>query len=170
MGSGKSTLARTLLRSAPQSNRVLIIDTLNEYDGETTTTLYELASRLTAPTFRLAFRPFDMNEIDYAYGLALNAKNLTILHDEIDLVCSAGYTPKHLSNMIRRGRHYKIDLIACTRRPSEISRLLSSQAGVIYAFKVSEPRDLEYFTKMCGQDRANKIQHLPLHGYLRIEG
>lgn len=169
-GSGKTTLARGLLDEAP---RAFICDPFDEYLLPDTEKFYSIAAlarrmkeNLGAKAFRYCFYPVDIRDSDKLLLLAHAVRYCTVVLEEIDLLCSPNFIPLHLSESIRRGRHYGVDLIAVSRRPAEVSRLLTSQASRFYIFRFSEPRDLEYFAATFGDETAIRIRALKEHEYI----
>jgi len=55
---------------------------------------------------------------------------------------------------MRRGRHFGVAVVACTRRPAELSRNVTAFASDMYVFRTQEPRDLVYLTGYLGRDAA----------------
>lgn len=169
-GSGKTTLVKSLSRN---SSRVLIYDPLEEYDAEKFYSVQSLGDALKDVTprtrFRFSFVPTAGKEEDgdflAAYARAVG--DCTVVYEEIDLLCSPHYLPDNLSDSIRRGRHYNVSLIAVSRSPAEVSRLLTSQAHQFYIFRFSEPRQIDYFRARFGDETAEKILLLNEHRYIR---
>lgn len=73
--------------------------------------------------------------------------NIVFVVEEIDFHCSANSIDPHLAKMIKYGRHYNCGLIAVSRRPAEVNRLITSQAHKIIVFQITEPSDLDYLKK-----------------------
>jgi DNA helicase HerA-like ATPase len=84
----------------------------------------------------------------------------------MDLFFSGGKCCLELNNLIFRGRHYGIELIAVTQRPYGIGRGLTSQTKEFYIFRSNEPCDVKYFRERCGVDVAEKIQTLDRFYYV----
>ena len=167
-GSGKTTLAKELVN---QEDRLIVFDTLSEYDGKGVliTDIFDLASYIKknhTKNFRIIFCPLDLtNNFDYICEFIYLIGNLTFVIEEVDAFCSPFSNPIPFQKIIRYGRHKNISITTTTRRPAEMSRLLSSQANRIISFVQHEPRDIAYLKSIIGQE-AEKIKDLKDHQYL----
>lgn len=120
----------------------------------------------TRPHFRLICR-FQVDEdIDRFFDFVFTTGNCLLVLEEVDWLCNSRSIHPGLENIIKYGRHKKIDMIAVSRRPAEISRLLSSQADEVISFQQTEPRDLQYLAER-GFDRE-KLMQLQKYNHLSI--
>lgn len=147
-GSGKTCLAKSLIPKLKPP--IIILDSQDEYEGgvifhqvEHFIDLY-LNEKIKPGIF--IFRLSSDEQIDALFITCWLLGNLTIIGEEIDLYCSAYAINNNLEKIIKYGRHRNINLIAISRRPAEVSRLISAQADEVYIFKTMEPRDLQYFS------------------------
>jgi hypothetical protein len=88
--------------------------------------------------------------------------SLLVVIEEIDVVAPPGREPTAFKRLVAQGRHHGIDLITTSRRPAEVSRLLTSQAEEIICYRTHEPNDIRYLRQVMG-DQAERISNLPPH-------
>ncbi len=177
-GYGKSTMARHLVTGAP---RLLAYDPFGEHDA-LALDFADLVDFLDyAPSlagFRVSLREAG-HEADFC-GLALAVARelqreqppggLTVLLEEADLIARPGQEPPVFQDLIARGRHDGIELVAVSRRPAEVSRLITSQAEFFYVFRTQEPRDVTYLRGYIGEAAAGAVQQLPKFRYVAWSG
>ena len=166
-GCGKTTLVKERIREGAKG-KYLIFDTLAEYGdlGTVTTTRKQFVDYVSdnhEKTFRIVFQPmYDSldTSFDTFMATAWELKNNTIVIDEIDSVSGPTSVPESLARNLRYGRHRNIDVIAASRRASDVPRLLTSQADEIVSFNQGEPRDLAYLAKYISIDFAERTKRL----------
>ncbi len=140
-----------------------------EYGGAVITNPHDLETYLRErgidKPFRIAYRD------DGRAGVEM-ADVFTMLHDVPDMVLVLEEASKYMGPTIKEasvdwffqyGRHNRQSIIAVARRPSELSRMATSQADIIVSFQQQEPRDVEYITKLAGSEIAEKIRNLGPH-------
>lgn len=76
-------------------------------------------------------------------GLAKELKDLDLVVDEVDKICSPSYVSRNFYDIINYGRHDRINLYTSARRAAEVARTLTSNADEIVVFKTQEPADLD---------------------------
>lgn len=172
-GSGKTTLVRGLVASC---DRLFILDPLAEYTtrfglqfhniNDLINHVMHLSNPRRDALHYCFYPPGEMQGADYLLRVSEIVQNCTVVLEEIDLICSAAYIPPYLSNSIRRGRHFNVDLICVSRRPAEVPRLLTSQAQRFYLFRFTEPRDLKYIADTFDNDTADRVSSLGQYQYL----
>ncbi len=155
-GSGKTTLARAWVKGA---RRVLIFDPNGEAgwsEGATITEdpaeLVELVSR--KGRVRICWRGVMTGGIpafEWANRCAWAGEGLHVVWDEVERFCEGGKLPPEADKLVQAGRHRDCRIIACTRRPYLMPRLLTSQATRMAIFRTTEPRDLDYFGRYVGE-------------------
>lgn len=89
-------------------------------------------------------------------GVALECSECDVI-----LPNSFGDSTRAARNMLKRGRHERLDLYLGTQRPQECSRVVTSQADYIIAFQMHEPRELEYLARGAGIEFAERVRLLP---------
>lgn len=151
-GSGKTTLARILFKKL---DRVVSCDPMNQFFGGNIfysfpefvsqfNQLYEIGK------FKVICK-FTRDE-DYSnlFDFLFDYYNYTLIIDEIDKFASSYNIEPGLKRIISYGRNHSINLIGVSRRPYEINRTLSAGVDIIYSFRQTELRDLEYMEKNFG--------------------
>ena len=167
-GCGKSYLAKKLVADLRRS---IVFDTLGEYtEGVVVETIENLATiwkNVYDKGFRFIYQPLDPEcEFEKICELIYDCGNLTFLVEEVDCFCNPLSMGLNFKSIIQRGRHKNISLIGITQRPHGISRLLTSQAKKMSVFNTTEPRDLQYFTEIFGEDFVKKISELKQYEYV----
>lgn len=151
-GSGKTTRAAALVADKP---RVLVYDSLgHDYcngvvceDRRTFERLWRASYR---GRFRLVYRPRDPQaEFPEICRLASACGNLSFLVEEVDLYFRAAQCDPAFTNVISRGRHDGVELIAVTQCPTGFGSLLRAQAHEWYIFATREPRHVDYLVDRC---------------------
>jgi hypothetical protein len=178
-GFGKTTLARSLLA---HHSRCLIVDPLREYSDVAVQveTIEELEAYLahTHGRWRIAYASDQLNDAwtDPATGedeseftqlcrIAYLLGDCLFVIDEVDLFCSPQDIPRQFARLIRYGRHQRTQYLAIARRPSEVHRLVTSQAYEISCFAMAEPVDVDYLRKRVGSAFIDGLDHLPPFTY-----
>ena len=161
-GSGKSYLAKQLMLHQWRS---LIYDTLGEYtDGiviESYSALCKFWKNVYRNKFRIIYQPLDPEgEFEKVCELIWECGNITFLVEEIDAFCSPQSLCLPFKAIIQRGRHKDITLIGVTQRPANIARLITAQAKKMYIFNTTEPRDIDYFRQVLGENVIQKFTQL----------
>lgn len=166
-GSGKTTGAWNLyLRHAP---RVLIVDQVGEWNGrvlETANTLPELYAaiidarkqkRWTISYSNMDNRLHDLirwllplPNVDRSPVLAMGG--IVLLLDEVDLIAPTGGAPEVIRNLYRRSRHVRLSIVSVTQRPANVLREVSAQSTQVLAYRLTEPRDLDYLADLMRWD------------------
>lgn len=161
-GCGKSTRANNLILERASEKRVLVYDTLNEYD-------FRLFDTKTFPTLKKGVRkvsPINSHDeqqffasiCEYVYTLG----DTVLVVDEIDMYCSANTQVEYLTKICRYGRHKEIDLIAITRRPHDLPRGVTAMADELHISKIQEPRDITYL-RSYDSDIETKLKNIKTH-------
>lgn len=169
-GYGKSTLARPLVE---RDARLLAYDLQREHDclpldyrG-----FCEYLDALPAlDTFRVGLTEIGEEEhfAAIAWELAgrLEGRGLTFFLEEAQHVAPNRAEPPIVKRLIAEGRHWAVKIVACSRRPSEMSRLLSSQAEEIFVFRTHEPDDLTYLRAFLSREHVDELPHFARFEYL----
>ena len=167
-GSGKSFWVKKYLKGLP---RFLLYDTLGEYEGTRQTDLagvIQLCKDADKGFCDIIFDPLDDSLFSLFCRVALAMKNIYIIVEELDQFSTSFKTPIEFQKLIKYGRHYGINLIGISRRPSEVSRLFTSQCTRFVIFNQREPRDVTYFRSIIGE----WAEHLPTlqdHSFIDID-
>jgi len=177
-GSGKTYRLREML---PEHDRVIVCDFLGQVDNaviiEDFDALKEYLSQDNLEKFKVSYRPV-YDTIDFPF-VCLMAKAIGLQHkvvdsrgqvlqsvvlaiDEVDRYCGPNFEPPEFTEIIARGRHYGISIFCTSRRPAEISKLLTSQAARFICFTTHEVRDLQYLAGHIGE-KAGGLSSLPFY-------
>jgi hypothetical protein len=147
------TLADTLaeLRKAAQRSRWAIVARLSPADTITVMNCIAPAGSLPEDSFT------------YKVG------GVCIEHSECSLIA-----PPHtgidagVMGAISYGRHFKISALLAARRPTEVNKIVTSQAHVIAAFQQHEPRDIDYLESTVRRGIGEYIAKLREYEYVRL--
>jgi Cdc6-like AAA superfamily ATPase len=163
-GSGKTVLTKILSRDI---KRVIVIDPEYNFEDDTDNLLSfdnvcNLADFLK-DNFNSDFRicTIDDEKSESIFAIAEIVQNVTVVIDEVDLICSPTTISPFFKNIIKRGRRKGIHLIVNSRRPAEVHRLLTSQASEVYCFRTKEPSDIKYLQKYTSTDLIDVVKTLP---------
>lgn len=171
-GSGKTHYV--IHNIIPRHTRVIILDSLGyEYNflGYKISKNFEQFKRvfnknINKDFFRLVYIPFDDKYQDF-FRLILKSYDNLIIIEESDLYCTPYNIDQSLEKLIKYGRHRGIDLCFVSRRPSEVNRLITSQANIIIVFNTTEPRDITYL-KYFDKNINKKLKDLKDFEYIEL--
>lgn len=169
-GSGKSYWVKHFIKG---QGRYLLYDALGEYDGapqfEDIEALFEYCESHTGEGFFEAiYNPVEHEDFPLFCRIALALGNVYVIIEEIDLFSTPYITPPELAKLIKYGRHHGVNVLGVSRRPSEVSRLFTSQASRFILFRQIEPRDIAYFRSIIGPD-ADRLPDLPLYMFFDVD-
>lgn len=167
-GSGKTFWVKHYLAGL---SRYLLYDTLGEYDGPRyldIISFIEACQQDSGGYLEAIFDPPTNEDFPYFCRVALSVGRVYVVVEEIDLFTTPYNTPVELQKLIKYGRHYGVNIVGVSRRPSEVSRLFTSQATRFIAFLQREPRDIQYFRSIMGQ-WADHIPILQDHAFLDVD-
>lgn len=168
-GSGKTEFVKKHI--IPEYDRVLILDSLKEYEYLYFSNLYDFCeavkSNLNRSFFRLVYRPMDEND-DSFFRLAYSLWNITIIIEETDLFSGAIRGSEYFEKLIKYGRHRSINIVGISRRPAEVSKTIVSQADIIISFQQTLKRDIDFFRSYM--DDPDILRNLKLYEYRVIQG
>ena len=153
-------------------SRLIIYDPMIEYSSST----YKIFNRQSDlirflkekgdSFFRVVYIPDDPQaDFHFICNLVYCMYDVVFACEEIDMGTSSNYTPPPLVKIICQGRHKGISHFGTTRRPTEVPKLLTSQANKLYIFKTHEPRDVDYFKQVMGEN-SEQIRNLKEYQYL----
>jgi DNA helicase HerA-like ATPase len=168
-GSGKSTLARSILK---RFDRVIIFDTLEEYSGVIVLESYEDFTDFFSRNpehFIVACRFRSELSYEYAARAAFQIQNLLLVLEEADIYLrsvSFNDPENPYNNLVKRGRHAGISLLAITQRPHLIDITLRAMKTEAITFRMDEPRDVAYLEDWGFH--AEEITTLPHFKYARL--
>lgn len=168
-GTGKTTKARELVADA---RRLLVHDPFAEHDALHLDygPFCDYLDASPLDQYRVALIEGGAEEefcatawaIGETYEQRGDRDGFTVLLEEADLVAQPGRETPVFRRLCAQGRHYAIRLFACSRRPAEVSRLLTSQAAEFYVFQMQEPKDMTYLGGLLGKDVAGEAAELQM--------
>ncbi len=164
-GSGKTTWTRRYLESL---TRAIILDAgFGDYPVEESQSLEELvntADRLNAGGrgfYRLSYTP-RMGESPIVMDLSRVLQNTWLIIEEADRMDDPRINPEY-DEIISRGRHYGVSILAVSLYPFKLPADLRRQATRIICYRMHEPRDLDYLDDIIGEDVAKLPDLQPFH-------
>ena len=167
-GSGKTTLVKNLIR---QSKRLIVIDTLNEYNvGEIVYSKENLFNQTRFETFRIVYRPLSEIDADFAFRLCQHLENVTIVVEEADNYATSNYLSEDFRYLIHYGRHYKVNIIVSCRQANRLRSDITAQSDYIISFKQQGRHCLSYMEDFDDKNIILKIDKLHLHEYIFVRG
>lgn len=101
-------------------------------------------------------------DAEYLVTATMHTQGGTLVIDEIDSIDRT--KARCFDQFVRYGRNWGGDLLTGCRRPAEIPRNLTAAADKFYCYGTHEPRDVEYFWELFGEE-AQRLTQLPkYHG------
>lgn len=178
-GSGKSVMARYYVRD---KRRLVVYDPMMQFSslGVVINNRLDLCHYLKLNmrrSFRVVYQPiiglreddFVKTEFREICRILSCFSNIYFMVDEIDNCLSPrGKDNGFFSNMIQRGRHDQISIVATTIRYTDVSRSLTAQADIIICFHTHEPSDVKYFRNYLGAF-ADQLPALPPYHFIKYE-
>lgn len=189
-GAGKTTCVKHLVKD---SKALIVFDPVEEYDeggkrgGIRRVTAAELVPtlrRARTRNFRLAFSPrpgFEASNLDTLCALLMqyqepyrqgrDTRQITLVVDEADVAYSHGVKPGgNFETVIRRGRHYGINVIAATQFPTQVKPDLRRNASATYIFPLGDASAVQYVVSFLGPEYREAVRALKPHEALLFEG
>lgn len=141
-----------------------MIDVLAEY-GEHGVVIEDLPSLAAyiqrEATWRIVYRNDRLEEeFGIVCDLVYSAGDCLLVVEEADWFCNPTQIVDEFAKILRYGRHRSIHVVAVSRRPAEINRLLTSQASRLVCFRTVEPRDVDWLRRIVGEE-ASAVRDLP---------
>jgi len=164
-GSGKTTWIK---KNLIQFKKIIIIDTIGEYKhyglcAENFDQFeYYLTKHYLDRRFVINIQVDEREEIDKIFNFIIRYKleNLTIIADEVQKYYSNNDFNPDFDRLINFGRHYGINIIGTSRRPSSIKKDLIANADKIILFRIQETNDLKYL-KILDAAGKKEVMNLP---------
>lgn len=162
-GSGKTTLAdRMYLQRAP---RVIYLDMTGEWEHRADAVAYsarDVVQHVRALAGRGRWRiaaSIGPDELEGLVNYLIPVPDLqrspvralggcVLLVDEVDLFAPQGTASEPIRTLYRRSRHVGLTVVSTTQRPANVSREVSAQSTHAVALHLSEPRDIDYITRL----------------------
>jgi hypothetical protein len=173
-GLGKTRLVMTLIRSSRQGwpPRILIVDPQGEY-GNVAVPVHSIeewvdyisggAEGQPLASWCVAYQGEDLDQVlPIICEAAFDMERITVVLEEADLWCTPNQIVPEVANLLKYGRKREVWVCGVARRPSEVHRLLTSQARHVIAFGTVEPIDVEYFRRGVSVEFASAVSQLDL--------
>lgn len=164
-GSGKTTWTRKYIETL---NRVIILDAgFGDYPVEECNSMDELinlAEKRNADGhgfFRLSYTPRS-GEAGVILDLARVLRNTWVIIEEADRLDDPRIHPEY-DEIISRGRHYGVSILAVSLYPFKLPADLRRQATRLICYRMHEPRDLDYLSDIIGDDVSKLPDLEPFH-------
>lgn len=98
----------------------------------------------------------------------MEVENRRILFEEVHNIAPVQGIMPGFSRIVSQGRKHRIDIIACSLRPADVSKALLAQSDEFYLFNVTEPNALKYLER-CGLP-VTDLPHLKARVAIRYNG
>lgn len=165
-----------------EKTRVLILDSagFNEFGVQTVPTFDQLKTHLLqhhhdgCGFFRVSYFPQAQEEIpafielsqavNYSRPRDSYVNQSWLVLEEADLLPEPDDCQEY-DNVIARGRHYGVNILAISLFPAKLPIKLRRMATKICAFATHEPADIKWYRDVFG-DQAEELITLPPHYYL----
>lgn len=165
-GSGKTTFARHLVRPLP---RVFIADAdFREFGALSFNTFSDVSAYLEKKSppgnfFRVSYTPYT-SEYPLIFDLSRLIAPVHLVLEEADRFEDPRYCLEY-EEVIARGRHSGVSIVALSRYPYALPPMLRREATRIIAFHHHEPSDLNWFSDVMGTD-TEMLSELKEHEFL----
>jgi len=178
-GSGKTVMAREIVKG---QSRLVVYDPMRQFSdcGAVITSRASLIRYLwenRRGRFRAVYQPHigldDRDVVREEFREVcryMNAiQNVWFMVDEIDNCLDPRDRQNgYFKNIVQRGRHDRISIVATTIRYTDVQRGLTAQADKIICFHTHEPSDIEYFRAYFGA-LADDLPMLPPYHFVMYE-
>lgn len=94
-------------------------------------------------------------------------KNVQLVIDEADFVCTPHSQSQDLKFIINKGRHDNVDTHVIARNPNRIHTDIRANCSKIVTYKLTTALSVDFLLTNFGRENCNLIQKLPL--YWRFE-
>ena len=180
-GYGKSYYIKHVLLPKAQFQKRIIIDFTGEYApyGEVFTTPQSAIAYIITKrnqeiqehknvNYSAVCQFRDMEDYKLMFAAIVELDNYTLVLDEIFMFIGVNRYDENLYNLYNLSRHSNANLIAASRRPAQVGRIVTSQSDKVIVFRLKEPADLEYIAKFSSKETAQAVSRLPKEKYITI--
>lgn len=189
-GAGKTTYIRSRIAN---NKRLIVFDPVGEYGeagkrgGIRPVSAHDLVPALRRArkmNMRLAYTPppgLESSHLDTLCGLLMayqepykagvDTRKITLVIDEADTAYGHKAKPGHaFETVIRRGRHWGIEVIAATQFPTQVKPDLRRNASRTVIFPLGDASAMQYVCSFLGSDYKDAVRELQPHHALVYEG
>lgn len=161
-GCGKTTALRAML-AKPKRKRTIVWspkEPIDNYAGlyagsvvvNSATEVLRLVKAAGKGEFHIVFRPRLNREIDQAqFGavckIAMAARNVTMVVDELHTVTRPSWAPDGWSELIMMGRGYGCEVFGLSQRPASIDKDFMSNASMVHTGRLAYVDDAKAVAK-----------------------
>jgi hypothetical protein len=177
-GTGKTTIARLQVDALLRAGRDLAIvhDPQGQYFGRVWLTIDDFREAEDVAKVNCFRRASPGALAELAVELSGKGLRVVLVLDELTRACTphrycddkprknaSEWEPGNLSLIVNEGRHYRIDLVGTTRRPSGIHQDLPALAERITVFSLTHSNDLEWVEENCSKELRQEVENLGEH-------
>lgn len=175
-GSGKTYAALALAR---RRETVVYIDptstvTSMDYTSTDPDQIAEVIRRY--PTFSACLWVNHLSREDMKAGISpviteAEAKNkwVTVIIDEVGVVCPGRTGNDEIERSARMGRHNKTSFWFISQRTIDVSQNLRAQCEKMFVYRTASARDVENVRREYGKDAAEEVTRLDRFEYVLID-
>jgi hypothetical protein len=132
-------------RLIPKYDRIIVIDPMWEYDGQTICESLESFRQYfdtfgTYGKFYISYRKKNQIDYDAIFRACWSLGNVLLVCEEADLII--GSRNKYFDQLVGQGRHRNIHIICIARRVPDVDKDFRAQATSFFSFYQSEPDDI----------------------------
>ena len=143
-GTGKTKLSRQILALF---SRKIILDIMEEYECKNTYNNFQEflnAVSILDQNIDVCIRGFKDSDVNYICEWCLLAGNILLGIEEFESYVSRYDAYPQLDEIIRRGRHNDVSLLAVSQRVPDFPPLFRSQITSFFSFYQDEPIDVKH--------------------------
>jgi len=110
-------------------------------------------------------------EPDDLMGLALSVGDCVVAVDEFDLLCSANtWKSEHARTIVRRGRHFRVGLIATFQRFVNVHGDFIALSNRISVFQTTKKSDVDRVAEELNEECAEAVKRLAPYEFVTWGG
>jgi len=145
--------------------RIIIWDTMAEYDGTVIESRSGLVDAVKSRRFKVSYRPVFSRgikqEFDFFCRVAYARGESLVVIEEMNQVTQPTYSPPAWRNITSRGRHRGLHIIGASQRPGSVDKDAIGNASEIHAGRLTYEGDRKALQAQFGRDQAEKLAHIP---------
>ena len=172
-GFGKSYLIKQMIKKRLKSkHRFVVVDPNAEYSASFDRAysrgdfIKQAKQKWGLSSFIIYYTP--EKDGDEIFDIVYELGDTTLIIDEAHLWGRGADFDSGLRQIIRMGRHRRINVIMITHRPADLDPLIRMQSDIIISFRQTEMIDIKGFKDFV--DDPERLMKLPRGKYLAIKG